>query len=93
MNKIEKRSIYNQKQSEGDDSSNKEDFGGATSIKDIPASSSARVAETTLKPVDDAARSSQGTSHPEGAAAVPLGLGLGGLHPKVGSSLAIFNHY
>ena len=90
MNKIEKRSLYNQKQSEGDDSSNKEDFGGATSIKDIPASSSARVAE---KPVDDAARSSQATSHPEGAAAVPLGLGLGGLQPKVGSSLAIFNHY
>ncbi|KAM7514013.1 hypothetical protein LguiA_003596 [Lonicera macranthoides] len=70
------------KQSEGDDSINKEDFGGATSIKDIPASSSARVAEIAPKPVDDAARSSQGSYHPEGAAAIPLGLGLGGLQPK-----------
>ncbi|GFZ10501.1 ubiquitin-like superfamily protein [Actinidia rufa] len=41
--------------------------------------------ETTLKPVDDsesAPRSDQGNDSPEGATAVPLGLGLGGLQPK-----------
>ncbi|XP_057469973.1 LOW QUALITY PROTEIN: ubiquitin-like domain-containing protein CIP73 [Actinidia eriantha] len=41
--------------------------------------------ETTLKPVDDsesAPRSNQGNDNPEGATAVPLGLGLGGLQPK-----------
>lgn len=57
-------------------------MGGATNKREIPASSSlAGVAEATPEAVDAAARSS------EGASAVPLGLGLGGLQPKVSSAL------
>ncbi|GFS31908.1 ubiquitin-like superfamily protein [Actinidia rufa] len=58
--------------------------------KDAPSSSVGGYSnlsnrETTLKPVDDsesAPRSGQGNDNPEGATAVPLGLGLGGLQPK-----------
>ncbi|XP_052200809.1 ubiquitin-like domain-containing protein CIP73 isoform X2 [Diospyros lotus] len=59
--------------------------------RDQPSSSSVEGSsnwsnrETVLKLADDSAyasRSSQGNDNPEGATAVPLGLGLGGLQPK-----------
>ncbi|KAA8528801.1 hypothetical protein F0562_036156 [Nyssa sinensis] len=64
---------------------------GVVKAKEIPSSSSVggsndfSSGETILKSVDDsesALISGQGDENPEGATALPLGLGLGGLQPK-----------
>uniref|UniRef100_A0A5B6ZUL4 Ubiquitin-like domain-containing protein n=1 Tax=Davidia involucrata TaxID=16924 RepID=A0A5B6ZUL4_DAVIN len=71
--------------------SKNEDIRGVVNSKEIPSSSSVggshncSSGETTLKSVDDsesALRSGHGDENPEGATAVPIGLGPGGLQPK-----------
>ena len=73
-------------------SSNSEDTVGVVDLEAVVSSSSIAGShdcsgvETTIKTADDSEsvpRSGQGNDNSGGATAVPLGLGLGGLQPKV----------